>query len=206
MTGNSNAGNEAVILRAGAVDAEDLLQPEPSLARERLQLCCRRLGATLARYHGRLRETRDDGVVAEFDDASHAVCAALAFQATQSEYLNLIEDGIEPRFRIVIFYGEASTQSPSIQSASAPDGVFVARAVRVALPESLPIAYALDGQTDGQADDLFGISLLPGASVPTPGRPTKRKSPHPVSTMRLLNRWLLLAIGAALLFAFLSGT
>ena len=55
------------------------------LAHERIQSVFSNFSQTIASYGGTAREIRGDALVAEFDRASDAVTAALAFQSLNEE-------------------------------------------------------------------------------------------------------------------------
>ena len=76
----------AVILHADIMGSTNLVQQDEHLAHERIQDCFRRFSKTIDKYQGRLRELRGDALLAEFERASDAVCAALVFQAKQASY------------------------------------------------------------------------------------------------------------------------
>ena len=76
----------AVILHADVVGSTTLVQRDETLAHDRIQDSFRRFSETIKRYGGLTHELRGDALVAEFDRASDAVCAALAFQSGNAQF------------------------------------------------------------------------------------------------------------------------
>jgi len=100
------SGKLAVILHADIAGSTALVQQDELLAHERIQDTFRRFSGTIERYQGRVRELRGDALLAEFDRASDAVTAVLAFQAEQAEYIAQLNDNIQPVVRVGIALGE----------------------------------------------------------------------------------------------------
>ena len=71
----------AVILHADVVGSTALVQQDESLAHERFQDAFHRFSRNIEFYNGHPLELRGDALVAEFNRASDAVEASLAFQA-----------------------------------------------------------------------------------------------------------------------------
>ncbi len=80
------SGKLAVILHADVAGSTALVQQDEQLAHERIQETFHRFGDTITKYQGHVRELRGDALLAEFERASDAVTAALAFQADHAEY------------------------------------------------------------------------------------------------------------------------
>jgi class 3 adenylate cyclase len=87
----------AVILHADVVGSTSLVQKNETLAHERIQSAFHQFSETINSYGGITRELRGDALVAEFDRASDAVPAALAFQVSNGELNATLNDGIQPR-------------------------------------------------------------------------------------------------------------
>lgn len=100
------AGKLAVILHADVAGSTSLVQHDEHLAHDRIHAAFRHFGDTITRCHGRVREFRGDALLAEFERASDAVTAALAFQSGQAEHNAQIEDDIRPTVRVGIAMGE----------------------------------------------------------------------------------------------------
>lgn len=202
-----------MVLHADVVDAAALRLRDEALSSERIRRLYKRFAATIARYHGQISEQSGDALLARFDRAADAVCAALAFQATQREYLALVEDEIRPLVRIGIASGEVALAEGVIggpgvvlarrlEKLARPGAVNITPAVHEALPPQLPF----DLESLGEPAGVYRIALRPEAGIPPPVSPRRTKSLQPMGTMRSLNRFLLLAIAVALLYAYLSAS
>jgi adenylate cyclase len=75
----------AVILHADVVGSTSLVQRNETLAHQRMQTAFHHLSEYIKSYNGITRELRGDALLAEFERASDAVTAALAFQVSNSE-------------------------------------------------------------------------------------------------------------------------
>ena len=96
----------SVVLYAELAEPVPQGQQDASIARERSGGVFKRLGATVARYHGRVLEEGEHSMVATFSRPLDAVVVALAFQQTQHEYLELIDDGVKPEVQIGVAVNE----------------------------------------------------------------------------------------------------
>ena len=96
----------AVILHADVVDSTSLVQIDEVVAHQRIQAAFHSFSETISSYGGITRELRGDALVAEFDRASDAVTAALAFQIDSEESNTTLEDDIQPLLRIGISLAE----------------------------------------------------------------------------------------------------
>jgi len=74
----------AVILHADVAESTQLVQQDEHLAHERIQDSFRRFSDAIEKYRGTVLELRGDALLAEFERASDAVSATLAFQADQA--------------------------------------------------------------------------------------------------------------------------
>ena len=106
MPEHRQPGKLAVILHADVAGSTALVQNDEQLAHERILESFRRFGDTITKYHGHVRELRGDALLAEFERASDAVTAALAFQANQIDYIEQLNDSIQPTLRVGIAMGE----------------------------------------------------------------------------------------------------
>jgi class 3 adenylate cyclase len=61
-----------------------MVHQDEQLAHERIQGTFHRFGDTITKYHGHVRKLRGDVLLAEFERASDAVTAVIAFQADQA--------------------------------------------------------------------------------------------------------------------------
>jgi adenylate cyclase len=94
------SGKLAVILHADVAGSTALVQQDEQLAQERILGTFHRLGDTITKYHGHGHELRGDALLAEFERASDAVTAALAFQTDQVDSNQLLNDRIQPTVRV----------------------------------------------------------------------------------------------------------
>ena len=83
----------------------------------RIREAFERFAVTIGKYHGRVRELRGDALLAEFERASDAVTASLAFQEAEVSILEAIADGVAPRVRIGIAMGEVVIAAGTITGA-----------------------------------------------------------------------------------------
>ena len=96
----------AFILHADVVGSTMLVRQDEQIAHNRIQSAFSRLSETIAVYGGFAREVRGDALVAEFERASAAVAAALAFQVANTEYNKGLTDSIRPELRVGVGMGE----------------------------------------------------------------------------------------------------
>ena len=105
MSSRHLSGKLAVILHADIVGSTRLVQLDEQKAHQRIRDSFQRFARTISDYHGQVRELRGDALLAEFERASDAVTAALAFQADQAGYNASLEDDIRPLARVGIALG-----------------------------------------------------------------------------------------------------
>ena len=74
-------------MHADVAGSTRLVQQDEHLAHERIRDSFNRFSEQIASYQGRVLELRGDALLAEFERASDAVSAALAFQHEQTDYL-----------------------------------------------------------------------------------------------------------------------
>lgn len=107
----------AVILHADVVGSTSLAQKNETLAHERTQTTFHQFLDTINSYSGITRELRGDALVAEFERASDAVAAALAFQILNKAFNATLGDDIQPGLRIGISMGEVVVTDNTITGA-----------------------------------------------------------------------------------------
>ena len=183
MANDSLSGKLAVILHADIVGSTLLVQQDEQKAHARIQDSFRRFGKTISNYHGQVRELRGDALLGEFDRASDAVSAALAFQAEQSEYNRQFDDSILPLLRVGIALGEVVVADDTITGAGVvlaqrleqlaqPGSLCITPAIREALPQRLPFKLESLGTKRLKGFDapveVYRVDLASGSSVPTP--------------------------------------
>ena len=182
----------AVILHADVVGSTMLVQQNETLAHDRIQGAFRRFSETIKAYGGLAHELRGDALVAEFDRASDAVCAAIAFQSENAEYNATLDDDILPMLRMGISMGEVIIADNTITGAGVvlaqrleqlakPGGVSIQGAAYETVPQRLPFDYENLGERKvkgfEQPTKIYAVTLKPGEIVPAPefhARPRRR--------------------------------
>ena len=143
------SGKLAVILHADIAGSTAMVQQDEHLAHERIQGAFRRFSDVITQYHGYVRELRGDALLAEFERASDAVSAALAFQADQTTHNTKLKDSIRPFVRVGIAMGEVVVADNTVTGAGVvlaqrveqlakPGGVIITAAIHEALPQRMP--------------------------------------------------------------------
>ncbi|MDH3387902.1 MAG: adenylate/guanylate cyclase domain-containing protein [Gammaproteobacteria bacterium] len=219
MAGKHLTGKLAVILHADVVGSTLLVQRDEQKAHRRIQDSFQRFAQTISRYHGQLRELRGDALLAEFDRASDAVSAALAFQSEQLAYNTRIDDEIRPVVRIGVALGEVIIADNTItgegvvlaqrlEQRSEPGGLCITPAIREALPKRLPFELENLGAQDLKGFDepvgIYRVALKSGAAVPAPVRDKMRGSAQRPHKSRIALAALLLVISTAAAYGYLS--
>jgi adenylate cyclase len=219
MTVDELSGRLAVILHADVIGSTLLVQRDEQLAHRRMQEAFRRFGKTISSYHGRVRELRGDALLAEFERASDAVAASLAFKSEQARLVDALDDEIRPLLRIGVALGEVIVADNTVtgegvvlaqrlEQFADPGGLCITPAIREALPKRLP--FALDNlgarELKGFDDpiDVYRVALRDGAAPPPPttapaaARPGKRRRPG------IAVAAILVSIAAAAIYALLA--
>jgi adenylate cyclase len=176
----------AVLVHADIVDSTALVQANEALAHQRILACFQYFSGIIKSYGGITRELRGDALVAEFERASDAVGAALAFQSDQAGFNALLNDPIRTSLRIGISIGEVIIAYETITGAgivmaqrleqlAPPGGVVVQVAACETIPRRLPFDYhSLGEQTLKGFDDAvpaFQVALQAGGVIPEPDPP-----------------------------------
>lgn len=199
-----------VILHADVVGSTALVQKDERLTHDRIQDVFRRFSEIIAVYGGATRELRGDALLAEFNRASDAVSAALAFQANNAEHNIALDDEIRPVVRVGISLGEVviaddTLTGPDVVLAQRlehladPGGVCVSQAVYQSIPQRLPFDYNDLGDQDvkGFAEPVraYGVAFRKGENFPVP-EPT---SSTELSNEQRRNRWALAVVVVVLI-------
>ncbi len=173
----------AVILHADVVGSTSLVQQNETLAHERIQAAFQKFSETIKTYGGVTRELRGDALVAEFERASDAVPAALAFQILNEEFNSKLDDDIQPQLRIGISLGEVIIADDTITGAGVvlaqrleqladSGGLVVQGAVFETVPTRMPFDFESLGEQKLKGFELpvraFTVSLKIGESIPMP--------------------------------------
>ena len=164
MAERHQTGKLAVILHADVAGSTALVQQDERLAHERIQETFHRFSDIITQYHGRVRELRGDALLAEFERASDAVTAALAFQADQPSYLSQFNDKILPTVRAGIAMGEVIIADNTVTGAgvvlaqrveqlSEPGGVVIQSAAYETIPGRFPFEYKDQGEHEVKGFD-----------------------------------------------------
>jgi len=206
----------AVILHADVVGSTDLVRKHEHVAHARMQGVFRQLSGAVSSYGGVTREVRGDALVAEFERASDAVCAALFFQNANIETSRTLQDDIAPRVRIGVAIGEVIIADSTItgegvilaqrlEQLAEPDAVCIEGSVVQVVPQRLPLDYKSLGEqlVKGFDDPVrpYIASIRPGSELPPPDKSSAR--PESVRTRKqlLVAAALLCVCGVVAFFA-----
>jgi len=184
-----------VILHADVVGSTALVQHDETIAHQRIQDSFRRFSETIGAYGGVTHEIRGDALVAEFDRASDAVSAGIAFQADNSQINARLEDDVRPEVRIGISMGEVVIADNTITGAGVvlaqrleqladPGGMCIQDAAYQSVPKRLPFEYENLGeqQVKGFEEPVraYRVALKSGMSIPSPDLPNGTRETKPV--------------------------
>ena len=173
----------AVILHADIVGSTALVQLDERLAHERMQAVFRCFSDRITAYGGKVHELRGDALLAEFERASDAVSATLAFQSENSAANEKYTDAIRPVVRVGIALGEVIIADNTITGAgvvlaqrleqlSEQGGLCISSAIREALPARLPFQYGQLGEQKIKGFDepvrVFFVAMGDEGSIPGP--------------------------------------
>ena len=176
-------GKLAVILHADVAGSTALVQQDEQLAHERIQDTFHRFGDLITRYHGHVQELRGDALLAEFERASDAVTAALAFQMDQTEFITQFEDNIQPIVRVGIAMGEVIIADDTItgegvvlaqrlEQLAKPGAVCIQGAAYETIPGRFPFEYENLGEHKVKGFDesvrAYRAILSEGKLIPPP--------------------------------------
>jgi adenylate cyclase len=198
-------GKLVVILHADVAGSTRLVQKDEQLAHERIQDTFHRFSDSIEKYMGRVLELRGDALLAEFERASDAITAALAFQADHTYYLSRLKDDMKPSIRVGIAMGEVIVADGTVTGAGVvlaqrveqlanPGGVYITAALHEALPKRMPFDLEnLGEQVLKGFDDpvrIYRVELSPGESIPPPQQKSKKETSqrqwNPIVTATLL--------------------
>ena len=216
MASDGSARKLAVILHADVVGSTDLVHRHEQLAHDRIQDTFQRFSETIGRYGGIVHEIRGDALLAEYDRASDAVSAALAFQAANTEHNDTLDGEIRPTVRIGISLGEVviadgTLTGPDVvlaqrlEQLAEPGGVCISVEVQHALPGRLPFDYADLGKQEVKGFDkpvrAYAVTLQSGAAIPAPEPRARVKKPAGTARRQLavagIVAAVLIAVGVA---------
>jgi len=173
----------AVILHADIVGSTVLVQRDERLAHQRMRDVFRRFSETITAYGGKVHEVRGDALLAEFERASDAVSATLAFQSQNRAANEDYSDDIRPEMRVGIALGEVIIADNTITGAgvvlaqrleqlSEAGGLCISSAIREALPARLPFQYGPLGEQKIKGFEepvrVFFVALGLEGAIPAP--------------------------------------
>ncbi len=201
----------AVILHTDVVGSTSLVHKDEQLAHQRIQDAFHRFGDTITRYYGHVRELRGDALLAEFERASDAISAAVAFQAANAESNATLEDDIQPQLRIGISLGEVVIADGTMTGAGVvlaqrveqladAGGICITGAIHEAVPRHLPVSYTDLGRREVKGFEepvqVYQASVNTNGQIPPaePARP--QRSQFPSRVRRLPIMWVLAALVA----------
>ena len=207
MTENRRSSKLAVILHADIAGSTALVQQDEHAAHERIQDVFHRFGDAIRKYRGRVCELRGDALLAQFERASDAVNAALAFQTYQTNSDAGLNDGIRPTLRIGIAMGEVVAADNTLTGAGVvlaqrveqlaePGGVCITGAIYEALPQRLPFDRKSLGEQQVKGFDepvrVYAVRLRDGAELPEPPVVSETRRRH-------VTRWVTMAVAIGLI-------
>ncbi|MFA9419905.1 MAG: adenylate/guanylate cyclase domain-containing protein [Gammaproteobacteria bacterium] len=181
MNKNNLSRKLAVILHADVVGSTSLVQRNETLAHKRIQAAFRQFSETIVVYGGIAHELRGDAIVAEFERASDAVAASLAFQIQNAALNTTLDDDIRPELRIGISLGEVVIADGTITGAGVvlaqrleqlaePGGIVVQGAVSETVPTRMPYNFESLGEQMLKGFDqpvrAFAARLKQGEALP----------------------------------------
>ena len=211
----------AVILHADVAGSTQMVQQDEHLAHERIQDSFRRFGDTIEKYRGTILELRGDALLAEFERASDAVSATLAFQTDQAYYLSRLKDDLKPSIRVGIAMGEIvmgdSTATGAgvvlaqrVEQLAEPGSLCITAAVHEALPNRMPFSFDNFGEQVLKGFDdpirVYQVELSPGASIPPPQQESRSKPSRQSWQLKATIAVVVVAIAIGIAYVFKSIT
>jgi len=188
----------AVIVHADVVGSTTLVQQDETIAHQRIQSAFQRFSEIIETYGGSTRELRGDALVAEYERASDAVAAALAFQLSNTTHNASLDDEIRPELRIGIALGEVVIADDTITGAGVvlaqrleqladTGGVVVQGSIAETVPGRMPFTFDNLGEQNlkgfEQPVRAFAVTLEAGKAMPAPearaARPNATPEPRP---------------------------
>ena len=181
MSTSNLARKLAVILHADIVASTTLVQCNETLAHQRMQEVFHKFAEVITAYGGIAHELRGDALLAEFERASDALAAALAFQFRNGAFNATLDDDIRPELRIGISLAEVVIADGTITGAgvvlaqrleqlAVAGGVVVQGAVAETVPTRMPYDFVSLGEQElkgfEQPVRAFAASLRPGIEMP----------------------------------------
>jgi TolB-like protein/class 3 adenylate cyclase/cytochrome c-type biogenesis protein CcmH/NrfG len=209
------SGKLAVILHADVAGSTALVQQDEQLAHERIQDAFQRFSRNIEKYHGLVHELRGDALLAEFERASDAVAATLAFQADQAYNNSRLPDDLQPKVRVGISLGEVVIADNTVTGAGVvlaqrveqladAGGLCITAALHEALPRRMPFELEdLGEQTLKGFDDsvhVYKVELSQGALIPTPAQEYKPTSSTKSGRLKIVLAVILVGVVAGIIY------
>jgi TolB-like protein/class 3 adenylate cyclase len=184
------SGKLTVILHADVAGSTSLVQQDEHLAHERIQDAFRRFSEAIEKYQGHILELRGDALLAEFDRASDAVAATLAFQVDHIYLISRLKDDLRPTIRVGIAMGEVVIADNTVTGAGVvlaqrveqladPGGLCITAALHEALPKRMPFDLENLGEQVLKGFDepvrVYRVELSADQSVPAPQQDNQRE-------------------------------
>jgi adenylate cyclase len=153
-----------------------------------MQAAFRDFSAAIHAYSGTTREIRGDALVAEFERASDAVAAAIAYQSGGMHSEPPQADDLQPQLRMGISLGEVIIADNTITGAGVvlaqrleqlaePGGVVVQGSVAETVPARIPFEFESIGDQTLKGFDqpvrACKVGLKAGQALPAPERAAK---------------------------------
>ena len=177
------SGKLLVILHADVIDSTQMVQQDEHLAHQRIQDTFHNFSDTIKEYSGHVLELRGDALLAEFERPSDAVAATIAFQASHSAFLALLDDDLKPGIRVGIAMGEVVVADNTVTGAGVvmaqrveqfadSGGLCISSALQESLSGRLPIDLESLGEQNlkgfGEPIKVYKVKLRPGETIPPP--------------------------------------
>ena len=193
---NPHVRRLTVMLHADVISSTTLVQKDEALAHQRMQDAFHKFSTTIESYGGKTLELRGDALLAEFGRASDAVCAALAFQAANTQYNKMIDDDVRAELRVGLSLGEVIVADDTVTGAGVvlaqrleqlanSGGVVIQGGIYEAVPTRFPFDYKSLGERELKGFDrpvkAFVVALRDGQSMPLPETQTNG-TPSPGTT------------------------
>ena len=173
----------AVILHADIAGSTAMVQRDVAVAHDRIMNSFRRFSKVITSYQGIVRELRGDALVAQFERASDAVAATLAFQENQIQNIGQLNDDIRPELRVGIALGEVIIDDHTVTGAGVvlaqrveqlamPGGLCITAAIHETLPQWMPLDHEYLGRQALKGFDemirAYRVVIRPGGPIPPP--------------------------------------
>jgi len=211
------SGKLRVILHADVAGSTALVQQDEQLAHERIQDAFRHFSDSIERYMGTVLELRGDAMLAEFERASDAVTAALAFQVDHIYHLSQLKDDLKPAIRVGVAMGEVVIADDTVTGAGVvlaqrveqlaePGGLCITGAIHEALPRRMPFDLENLGEHELKGFDdpvhVYRVKLSVGKSILPPDKSSQQRAPQNIWRLgvALVVTALVVAGGAAYWF------